>query len=118
MVMEKIIVISELIRGELRSRTEAKKIYTKVLELNTQRLCIDFANVRFMSRSFADELCNILESLEKTGIEIQVTNKSDSIDLIMKIVKGNRNKPRVIKEDSEVKEFSDMDTLSDFLLTI
>ena len=86
--------------------------------MNTQRLCIDFVNVRFMSRSFADELCNILESLEKTGIEIQVTNKSDSIDLTMKIVKGNRNKPRVIKEDSEVKEFSDMDALSDFLLTI
>lgn len=45
-------------------------------------------------------------------------NESDSIDLMMKIVKGNRNKPRNMHEDSEVKEFSDMDSLSEFLSTI
>lgn len=37
---------------------------------------------------------------------------------MMKIVEGNRNKPRVVKEDSQVKEFSDIDALSEFLLTI
>ena len=38
--MEKIIVISELIRGELRSRTEAKKIYAKVLSLDSKSIVI------------------------------------------------------------------------------
>lgn len=116
--MEKIIVISELIRGELRSRTEAKKIYVKALELNTKSICIDFANVCFMSRSFADELCNTLDALQVKGINVSIINECDSIELMMKIVKGNRYKPRTIKENSEVKEFSDIDALSDFLLTI
>lgn len=118
MVMEKIIVISELIRGELRSRTEAKKVYTKALELNTKDICIDFGEVCFMSRSFADELCNIIESLESMGIKVDVKNECDSIDLMMKIVKGNRNKPKSIKENSEVKIFYDIDSLSKFLRTI
>lgn len=118
MVMEKIIVISELIRGELRSRTEAKKIYTEALGLNTKNICIDFANVCFMSRSFADELCNVLESLDSNNYKVALKNKCDSIELMMKIVKGNRNKPRTINENSEIKEFSDIDALSDFLLTI
>jgi len=118
MVMEKIIVISELIRGELRSRTEAKKIYAKALELKVNTICIDFANVCFMSRSFADELCNILDILGSKDITISIKNECDSIDLMMKIVMGNRNKPRSIKENSEVKEFTDIDSLSEFLLTI
>ena len=116
--MEKIIVISELIRGELRSRTEAKKIYAKVLSLDSKSISIDFSNVCFMSRSFADELCNILDLLRSKEVKVRLKNKCDSIDLMMKIVEGNRNKPRVAKEDSQVKEFSDIDALSEFLLTI
>ena len=50
--MEKTIVISELIRGELRSRTEAKKIYMRAKDLNSPCVRIDFKDVYFMSRSF------------------------------------------------------------------
>ena len=69
-------------------------------------------------RSFADELCNILDLLRSKRGQVRLKNKCDSIDLMMKIVEGNRNKPRVVKEDSQVKEFSDIDALSEFLLTI
>ena len=103
-IMEKTIVISELIRGELRSRTECVRI--------------DFKDVYFMSRSFADELCNTIEALALDKVRVSMENENDSIDLMMKIVKGNRNKPRNMHEDSEVKEFSDMDSLSEFLSTI
>lgn len=81
--MEKIIVISELIRGELRSRTEAKKIYAKVLSLDSKSISIDFSNVCFMSRSFADELCNILDLLRSKEVKVRLKNKCDSIDLLI-----------------------------------
>lgn len=116
-IMEKTIVISELIRGELRSRTEAKNLY-KAKDLNSPCVRIDFKDVYFMSRSFADELCNTIEALALDKVRVSMENESDSIDLMMKIVKGNRNKPRNMHEDSEVKEFSDMDSLSEFLSTI
>ena len=116
--MEKTIVISELIRGEHRSRTEAKKIYIRAKDLNSPCVRIDFKDVYFMSRSFADELCNTIEALALDKVRVSMENENDSIDLMMKIVKGNRNKPRNMHEDSEVKEFSDMDSLSEFLSTI
>ena len=117
-IMEKTIVISELIRGELRSRTEAKKIYMRAKDLNSPCVRIDFKDVYFMSRSFADELCNTIEALALDKVRVSMENENDSIDLMMKIVKGYRNKPRNMHEDSEVKEFSDMDSLSEFLSTI
>ena len=42
----------ELLRGELRSRTEAKKIYMRAKDLNSPCVRIDFKDVYFMSRSF------------------------------------------------------------------
>lgn len=115
--MEKIL-ISKFISKELRSRTEAKKILSKVMEQNTTSITFDFSEVVFMSRSFADELCNTFNELEKKKIKVQTINKCDIIDLIFNIVEANRGNRKKVKENSQVKEFSDIDELSSFLSTI
>ena len=112
------IKISELIRGELRSRIEAKKIYERAKSITDCNISIDFGDVCFMSRSFADELCNVLDKLKEDGKNVNIENQCEDIKLILEIVQANRNKPKTINENGEIKQFSDMDALSNFMSNI
>ncbi|WP_321438115.1 STAS-like domain-containing protein [uncultured Bacteroides sp.] len=115
--MENLILMSELIGVELRSRTEAKKVLHHINSMARNNVVIDFKNITSMSRSFADEFCGIIENTRLTR-SVSLVNKSKTIKIILDIVSRNRNKPKHISNTGETKEFSDIDSLCDFLAKI
>ena len=92
--MGKIVKIEELIGTDVRSRSNA---------------------VTFVSRSFADELCNILDKFKNVELE----NMDHIVQSMIDAVKSGRTKKRIRSEDnSEIKVFDNIDSLSSFLSTL
>jgi len=116
--MKNKIIISQFIGKKLQSRIEAKKIYGLVVTLKTKTIFLDFGDVTFMSRSFADELCETINSLNKIKVKINMTNENAAIKETLNVVSTNRNMPKKIELNYTTLDFSNMNNLSKFLATI
>ncbi|MDR3309499.1 MAG: hypothetical protein LBS80_06065 [Tannerella sp.] len=114
----KTIRISELINESLRSRTEAQKLYAVSADCKERALTIDFSNVSFMSRSFADEFCEVVKELKKAHKTVVCINENENIRIMLQIVSENRGKAREVKVDGVVKEFLNFADLSLFMATL
>ncbi|KAA6350326.1 hypothetical protein EZS27_002292 [termite gut metagenome] len=112
------LLLADLIGTELQSRTEAKRILTYISSSTYEKdIVIDFQGVMFISRSFADEFCEITEQHKLTHT-IDVINKNEYVETVLDIVLRNRYQPKNVPDTGETKTFRDMDSLSEFLLTI
>ena len=112
--MGKVIRISELIGTDVRSRSNAE-IVQSALDGETGDIILDFSNVTFVSRSFADALCNIMDKASN----VSISNTIQIVQSMIDTVKDGRSKKRVrIEDDSKIKEFDTMESLSSFLATI
>lgn len=112
--MDKVFYISELISTDIRSRANANIIRSAIDGIESN-IVLDFDGVKFISRSFADELYNVME--EHNGITL--TNESDFVKSMMDAVtQGRKNKRTSFEESSEIKEIKDMKGLESFLATI
>lgn len=110
---KKIIKISALISSDVRSRSNAE-IIRSAIDGISDKVILDFSGVSFVSRSFMDELCSIVEHCK--NITIDMANMSEIVKTMIEAVKKGRENRRVrIKDDSEIKEFDDMESLSKFL---
>lgn len=78
--------------GEVLSRANVRKIYSYISD---ETMAVDFANVEFVSRSAADELCGISESHGS----LEFLNMSDNVSEMMAIVgKGRKSgRGRIVK---------------------
>lgn len=112
-VMEKRMKIAELISTDVRSRSNADKIRNEIAT-SSQNVILDFLGVTFISRSFTDELYTITE--EVNNIEVKMINMSDIVKSMSEAVENGRKKKRVrVDNNSEIKEFNDIESLSAFL---
>lgn len=112
--MNKIIPISTLISTDIRSRANAN-IIRSAIDGITDNITLDFSNVSFMSRSFTDELYNVMEEHKN----ITFINMSPFVTSMWDAVIQGRKTKRVSSTDtSEIKEFKDMKSLESFLATI
>ena len=66
--MGKVIKIAELIGTDVRSRSNAGIIQAEI-DGEVNEVIIDFSKVTFVSRSFVDELCNIMEKCNNVKLE-------------------------------------------------
>ncbi len=112
--MKRRIKIVELIGSDIRSRQNADHIrnsianYDDVVEL-------DFNSVEFISRSFADEVYTIVN---ENRDNVKLKNMKGIVDSMMSVVADSRTHKRVRKtENSNIKEFSDIESLSAYLAT-
>lgn len=111
--MEKMININSLIGTEVRSRTNAEKVRA-ALKSDTEVLIIDFSGVTFVSRSFADELCNIMDEDKR----IKLSGENPFVRKMIDIVLASRKRVRVRNgNEDEIVTLSTMDALSNFLKT-
>ena len=112
--MDKVFKISELISTDIRSRANANIIRSVIDGLN-DRIVLDFSNVTFISRSFADELYNVMQE----HLNLTLVNESDFVkSMLTAVIQGRENRRTSINEVSEVKEIKDMKSLELFLSTI
>lgn len=112
-IMVKVIKISELISTDIRSRANAN-IIRSVVDGFEGKVVLDFNGVDFISRSFTDELYNVLEEQQNISLE----NTSEMVKAMLDAVGSSRKNKRNINSYSDVKEFDNFAELSSFLATI
>lgn len=112
--MENVLKISELISTDVRSRYNAGIIRSAMDGLEGD-IVLDFTEVTFISRSFTDELCTIVEKHQNIKIVNTIKEVKSMIDAV---TSGRKQKRKRIKDDSEIKEFTDIESLTSFLATI
>lgn len=111
--MEKRIKIAKLISSDVRSRTHAEKIVCSI-DRGVSSVTLDFSGVTFMSRSFADELCDIIERMN--WISFTETNMSGIVESMFQTVRSGRNRERErVMYNSDIINLKDMKSLAEFL---
>ncbi len=110
--MEQTVLICNILGCDVRSRSNVENM--KTIMTKTIAYTFDMKNVKFISRSVADEFCNLAEEYS-----IKFINNSEFIENMLQAVLTTRNKHRVreIKE-SQIIECEDMESLRLILETI
>ena len=74
-------------------RDDAKAIEKQVKKFTekTSLVNLDFKEVKFISRSFADELISSAERLSKSGISLKFTNIPPNVKKMLTLVQATRN---------------------------
>lgn len=77
-------------------RSEARNIQLRIkkaLKKNRSSLVVlDFSEVMFVSRSFADELLNVIEGFDENGKKISFSNIKPEVKKLISIVKRTKEK--------------------------
>ena len=109
--METIIKVIDLLGSDIRSRLNAEKIRNRI----DGQTVVDFSGVKFMSRSFADELYNICHGNPLVRLE----GMSEFVHSMYNTVSDGRQRKRVRKEDNgEILKIDKVESLSEFLLQL
>jgi hypothetical protein len=108
-----IIKISSLLSSDIRCRDNANILKC---QLPTRGNCmLDFSNVIFISRSFADELYNLVNN---SSALVQTCNMCAAVQNMYNAVVSGRSKKRVRHFDSsDIYVCSDMKDLANVLLS-
>lgn len=103
--------VAEVIGTDVRSRSAANRI-REALNSPVPPTQISFAGVDFMSRSFTDELCVILDSFPV----LSVTDMAASVRTMFDVVRQSRAKDRIRPtEDSMIKNFDNVKAFFAFM---
>ena len=108
---EEIINISQLLEStDIRSRFNAKIIYAAIDGVQ-ENVILDFFGIKFMSRSFADELYNLLS----THQNVTARNMSNDVSDMYNIVSRSRNsrRQRSVDDTTEIVTAKDMKSLAE-----
>ena len=112
--MEKVLLISELMGTDVRSRSNAEII--RVTAGNSgDAVILDFKDVTFVSRSFADELCSIME----TCGNISLVHMSGLVESMINAVSSGRKEKRLRPDAGrDIKDIDTIEDLSEFFSSI
>lgn len=101
--------LARILGMDLMSRILARNLYTIISNTrDNEDVAIDFANVYFVTRSFADEFYNVF--LKTPPFKISIINASDDISSMLSAVKRTQKaKKRTttdnIKNTNNIEEF-------------
>lgn len=110
--MEQTYHLSSEIGTELLARSKAAALAKRIYG-ETGNVIFDFMNVMFISRSFADELCNIVDTFKG---RISFANMSQDIeDMISAVTEGRIRGREKGRRPARFLEFDDVESLSEFM---
>ena len=78
--MKRVIKLKSIYSDDLYTRSRASELRACINE-DTNIVIFDFEQIGFMSRAFADELCNIMDDFKDVTFEF--VNRSDEIEAMM-----------------------------------
>lgn len=120
MIMKtEIIDITTLINKELKSRIEARNLRDYLVRNNLTSLKIDFSNVTFITRSFADEFYN--QILINPSLEVKIVNLRTDLSQLVEAVKRTQLKKKPVETTSTPrisKQFKSVAELNQYLNTL
>lgn len=106
---EVIIKIKEVLGSDIRIRSRVTEIAKLTREASIYNL--DFSGVRFISRSFADELITLLQHSQG---RITIVNVKNEVSDMLKAVEKGRNQAHTTKHTGKVQKLDSMEDLAVF----
>ncbi len=114
--MKQIIRLKDIYNADLYTRSRASELRSTINN-NADEVVLDFEQIGFMSRSFADEICNIIDDMKTVHFSFE--NRNEDVESMMtKVAEGrNRERKRGVG-NAKMYKFKDMESLSDYLLAM
>ena len=98
----------------IRSRASELLSY---INAETNEVSIDFDDIHFISRSFADELCNIID--DNKDKKFSFTGQIEEVRTMISMVQeGRRQERKRGIAHAKMYEFSNMEKLSSYLMSM
>lgn len=114
--MKQTIRLQDIYSADLYTRSRASELRACIND-EADEVTLDFEGIGFMSRSFADEVCNIIDDMN--GKTFTVINQNDDVATMMIKVREGRNRERKRGVgNAKMYEFKDMESLEEFLIAM
>lgn len=110
--------ITTILSQDLKSRFAVNDLRLYIENTGSDDVVVDFANVKFATRSFVDEYYNIIMK-SQSSIKIETINIPKDIQIIFDVVQRTQHKEKDIKLDATVvkcKTFADLQRVFGTLL--
>lgn len=114
--MKQTIRLQDIYSADLYTRSRASELRNCIND-DADEVTLDFEGIGFMSRSFADEVCNIIDDMG--GKTFTLVNQNSDVATMMTKVRDGRSRERKRGvENAKMYEFQDMESLSEFLIAM
>ena len=114
--MKQTIKLNTIYSADLYTRSRASELRACINKDATE-VTLDFEGIGFMSRSFADEVCNIMD--DNKNIKFEYINRNADVEAMMKKVADGRSQERKRGiSNATIHKFKDMESLSEFLIAM
>lgn len=110
--------IATLLKPDLMSRFAVADLLIYIHNTGSESVVVDFAGVKFATRSFVDEYYNVIMK-NQSSINIETINIPEDIQVIFDVVQRTQHKEKDIKLDATVvkcKTFADVQRVFGTLL--
>ncbi len=88
--MKRIISVKRAIGADIRTRSFFRRDAERLISMHGSHADLDFSGVEFISRSVADEICNLLADYPG----LTVSGMEGDVEMMYKVVVRGRSKPR------------------------
>lgn len=106
------IFVKDTIGTDLRTRSFFRRDVERLIGLNGDDISLDFSDVEFVSRSVADEICNLL--VDHPSLEVK--DMEGDVEMMYRVVVNGRNVPRKFPvSDIKVYHIRNMQEMSAYL---
>jgi hypothetical protein len=113
------ISVAEQIGKLLNTREAATMLLDTLCDTKCSVIELDFSDVEFMSRSFADQFHKEKIELQNTlNVSIDIVNANEEIINILQTVSRTQVKSNREFEEVQIFKFSNTQLISDYLLSI
>ena len=114
--MKQTIKLNTIFSADLYTRSRASELRACINE-NATEVVLNFEGIGFMSRSFADEVCNIMD--DNKNITFEFINRNADIEAMMnKVTEGRSQERKRGISNATIHKFEDMERLSEFLIAM
>jgi len=114
--MKQTIKLQNIFGTDLYTRSRAAEIRSSIKE-QAEEVVLDFEGVNFISRSFADEVCNIIDDMNNK--QFNFINQIEVVKTMLSKVQISRSQERKRGiSNPRIYKFNDMESLSKFLLNM
>ena len=114
--MKQTIRLQDIYSADLFTRSRASELRNCIND-DADEVVLDFEGIGFMSRSFADEVCIIIDDLKEKTITFMGQN-NDVATMMTKVREGRSRERKRGVGNAKMYEFEDMESLSKFLLAM
>ena len=113
------ITVFELFGSTIHTRQAATEVLQAVADNSSSLVELDFENVDYISRSFADQFhANKMTLAKNQGKAIIVTNASEEVIRMFQAVASTQNKVDADYEKVPIYNYTDWKSLESFLLSV